>query len=438
MGISSRWTASAAGVLVLTCLVSCNRGGRPDAPAVAARAWGIAGDTFEFTVSTTDPDGDNVAFRYRPDSGSETDWTGFVESGAVLGVTHVWMQAGQHRVNAQARDDRGGLSDWSADFLLSVLPSPGYPDRVVRSMDTPTRNVSRLAVSPDGERLYAVSGIPGELSVFDVATGELTGQITGLPTWNCDFALSPDEDLVYLGRGSQLLVLDAVDLSVFGSVPLDFYVGGVGASPAGDRVYITAGSKLRAISTETWEVVDSFRLTDGDLSGIIRFSPDGGVGYLTSRHILLVVDLSTCELLARVPIPSRGPTELIVSPDGSRVYALDETYHSGLGVYVINTSDMSISYGPVRPGVDAANDVALMPSGEFLIAVFSMGDSVAVYRTRGLSFEQSFAVPVFSYGAAVAVSPDGHRAFVMGPQDRVEVLGYHADQWVSGPEDDPR
>jgi len=422
MGTTRRWSASVAGVLVLACLVGCNRGGRPDAPTVGARAWGVVGDTFAFTLSTTDPDGDNVAFRYRPDSGQETDWTGFVESGAVLGVTCVWTQAGRHRVNAQAQDARGGLSDWSADFPLSVLPSPGYPDRVARSMDTPASNADRLAVSPDGERLYAASTIPGELSVFDVATGELTGRITGLPTWYCDFALSPDEDLVYLTLGSRLLVLDAVDLSVLDTVPLGFEACGVGASPTGDRVYITADNKLRAFSTETWEVVDSFMLTDGSLNAAIRFSPDGGLGYLTARHTLLVVDLSTCELRARVPIPSRGVTELIASPDGSRVYVLDETYSSGLGVYVINTSDMSISYGPVRPGVEAANDVALMPSGEFLIATFT-GDSIAVYRTPGMSFEQSFAVPV-SWGGVLAVSPDGSHAFVTSADGEVRVLGY--------------
>jgi len=120
----------------------------------------------------------------------------------------------------------------------------------------------QVLVSPDGSRVYLVdsNGVRSyntatntEVARAQYPGGELTGA-----------ALSSDGARLYLTQSipAAVLVVDAATLAVVTTVPLgDFIAVGVGLSPAGDRLYVTAltleggADRLLVIDTATNAVV---------------------------------------------------------------------------------------------------------------------------------------------------------------------------------------
>ena len=408
------------GIADMVCQPGCMRGGRPDTPTVDGSAWSVVGDTWQFTASAQDPDADNVSFRFRVDSEVDTGWTGYVLSGAELGVDQEWAVSGRHRVAAQARDARGGLSEWSDDCLLTVVPSPGYPDTVARSIVTP-HGPDQLAVSPDGARLYVAYRTEGEVSAHVAASGELIGQASVAPWLAYDFALSADGAVLYVACLSRLLVLDARDLSVLDSVVVGARF--VRAAPRGDLVYTVQEDTLFAISTATCDVVDTIAL--GGEAGLFGFGPDGSRCYVALSYGLLVLELPGGGQREYAATPVRSASGLVVAPDGNYVYLLDESEYGMQGVHVFSTTDMRFVREPILLGEEPPYDVALMPSGELLLAADASGDSVVVLRVP--DFTVAGSLPVQMSGAVLAVSPDGSRAFATDlHHSRIRVLGYRS------------
>ncbi len=105
----------------------------------------MVGEIGEFCTSTTDPDGDQVQYRFDWDDGTYSDWTGLVSSGTTVCLTYSWGLAGEYGVRAQARDENGGYSDWSNPLYVEVVGENDPPDMPV----TPTGPIE-LKVGEEG------------------------------------------------------------------------------------------------------------------------------------------------------------------------------------------------------------------------------------------------------------------------------------------------
>jgi hypothetical protein len=99
-------------------------------PAPTGPDSGTPGTSYSFTATTTDPDGDQVAFKFDWGDGSESGWTSFVESRGSASMSHSWSNQGTFDVRARAKDTYGAESGWSSGheivirvILLEVEPS---------------------------------------------------------------------------------------------------------------------------------------------------------------------------------------------------------------------------------------------------------------------------------------------------------------------------
>jgi hypothetical protein len=95
----------------------------PTGPNVCA-----VGMSYEFTATTTDPDGDSVAFQF---AGSDTsDWSEFVAGGDSVTVSKSWDVVGNRSVVARAKDSKGNVSGWSSALavLVRTNEAPAAPD----------------------------------------------------------------------------------------------------------------------------------------------------------------------------------------------------------------------------------------------------------------------------------------------------------------------
>ncbi len=84
----------------------------PDAPDIDGRTSGKAGTSYEYSFTSTDPDGDDIAeyIVNWDDDGDETI-TGPFASGEEAKVSHTWEQ-GEYTIKAKAKDIHGAESDW--------------------------------------------------------------------------------------------------------------------------------------------------------------------------------------------------------------------------------------------------------------------------------------------------------------------------------------
>jgi outer membrane protein assembly factor BamB len=83
----------------------------------------IIGQSGSFSSSATDPDGDQVQYRFDWDaagSHSYSSWTSLVPSGQPVSVSHSWGLAGTYVVKVQAQDEHLSQSSWSNGLSVTV------------------------------------------------------------------------------------------------------------------------------------------------------------------------------------------------------------------------------------------------------------------------------------------------------------------------------
>jgi len=117
---------------------------------------GTHGPSYSFTATTTDPDGDQVAFKFDWGDGSQSDWTSYVNSGSSGTMSHSWSGRMTYEVKAKAKDTYGGESAWSAghDIVIGQPPatplSPSGPDSGMRDI---SYSFSATSTDPDGDQV---------------------------------------------------------------------------------------------------------------------------------------------------------------------------------------------------------------------------------------------------------------------------------------------
>jgi len=81
---------------------------------------GTPGTSYSFTATTTDPDGDQVAFKFDWGDGSQSDWTSFVNSGSSASKSHSWSTEGTYYVKVKAKDAYNAESGWSSGHQIII------------------------------------------------------------------------------------------------------------------------------------------------------------------------------------------------------------------------------------------------------------------------------------------------------------------------------
>jgi parallel beta-helix repeat protein len=82
-----------------------------------------------YSTSATDPDNDQVQYRFDWDDGTTSTWTNLVNSGTTASKTKTWNSPGTYRVKAQARDQHGATSEWSTQLQV-IINSPNQPPNI--------------------------------------------------------------------------------------------------------------------------------------------------------------------------------------------------------------------------------------------------------------------------------------------------------------------
>ena len=131
----------------------------PATPAVpSGRDYGVPEETYEFTASTTDPEGDMIFYLFDWGDGEYSEWIGPINSGETVTASHTWYELGDYNIRVRARDEWGCVSLWSdvKVFPIMVNTPPNIP--TITGPSTGKKDVpydfTIVTTDPDGQDVY--------------------------------------------------------------------------------------------------------------------------------------------------------------------------------------------------------------------------------------------------------------------------------------------
>jgi YVTN family beta-propeller protein len=268
----------------------------------------------------------------------------------------------------------GPIGDLAVDADSNTIVVTNYGDRSVSLVDPDTLTVADTIVV-DGEPFAAVvandrayvttsSASYDSIQVIDTTTRTLIAAYP-LAFSVTAMAVSPDGKRVFAGRSgtdhADIAVIDVtaervgtIDIATGPGISID----AVRVDPSGKRLYAATsdarGSRLVVVNAETARVETSVWI--GSPIRDLALAADGTAYVLTSdrarRGVVHIVDLATNKVTDTIEIGG-APTQLMLSPDGTRAYVVD--YHE-VAVLCTLTNEVlnSVNVG-VQPSCVAAN-----------------------------------------------------------------------------------
>ena len=92
-----------------------NQPSRPEGPTS-----GTIGMAYTYTTSATDPDGDQIYYKFSWGDGSYSSWLGPYDSGDIVSASHSWSTKGNYEIRVKAKDIFGAESEWSDPLPISM------------------------------------------------------------------------------------------------------------------------------------------------------------------------------------------------------------------------------------------------------------------------------------------------------------------------------
>ncbi len=271
----------------------------PDTPEIpSGQSSGYEDSTYTFSATTTDPDGDSIAYQFDWGDGNFSVWSNYVPSGQSVSIGHAYTSQGIYYVTAKAKDSEDAESDWSDGHQITILgppntppaptgPDVGYVDNS-NTFSTSTTDPEGDSVSyqfswGDGDTTDWSNYVPNGQSIsmthlyssdgtYDVQvrakdkvglesgwSAERQIEIKKLEEWSTPFGGSSSPALsgvstVYVVVGGELtLYWQGREMA---SYPIDFNMSSSPAIGSGSTIYVgSIYSKLYAINsnmTEKW------------------------------------------------------------------------------------------------------------------------------------------------------------------------------------------
>jgi YVTN family beta-propeller protein len=214
-------------------------------------------------------------------------------------------------------------------------------------------------------------------------------------------------------------------------VSLAFLLVGMGETrgEAQTSAYVanTSADAVSVIDTATNQVTATIAV--GNAPAEVAIAPDGSKAYVanTGSNTVSVIDTDAKTVLASVPVAD-APVSLAVSPLGDRLYVMTAT----CVLQVIDTASNSVA--ATVPIGGSSPRIAITPDGKRL---FIAAGTVSVIDTdtntviATLVPEEAPVPGVANSAVAVAISPDGAKAFVPYYSYIYDFFGFHASGGVA-------
>jgi DNA-binding beta-propeller fold protein YncE len=247
----------------------------------------------------------------------------------------------------------------------SILAVDVRTNRVV-AVHPVAHSVSDLAVSPDGQYVYASrTALNGaDVAVLDTKTGTVDAiDIAATPgtTTEC-VRVSPDGRQLYVATNgpstAELVTIDAHQKRVLSSIEIGAPIRDIALSPNGATAYVAScgpdlGAVVDFVDTGTNIITSTCKI--GEITGLLTqltLSRNGERAYLVSDDSVTVLSTLTYDVIGAIAV-GRPPSCVIESPDGNSLYIAD--YAGAVTVLAIESTTASAEVATMDDGPTIPN-----------------------------------------------------------------------------------
>jgi hypothetical protein len=101
-------------------MITIIEGGPPNKPILNGPPVGKVGVAYNFTVVTTDPEGDEFCYLLDWGDGNSSGWLGPYASGETFTISHAWNEPGNYTIQVKAKNPYGEESN-SDPFVIQIV-----------------------------------------------------------------------------------------------------------------------------------------------------------------------------------------------------------------------------------------------------------------------------------------------------------------------------
>ncbi len=109
---------------------------------------GMTDVEYTFSATTTDPEGEQIYYKFDWGDGKESEWVGPYNSGDTGSASHIWEEGGSFEVRAKAKDIHDKESNWSSPHTVTITQGPrlevGMTKGGLFKVKTPIKNTGAL------------------------------------------------------------------------------------------------------------------------------------------------------------------------------------------------------------------------------------------------------------------------------------------------------
>jgi len=95
----------------------------PQTPTVTGPTNGKPNESYEYTITAIDPDGDTVSYLIDWGDGTTSGWVGPLPSGSQVKLSHSWGTPGTYQIRGKAKDVNDVESSWSESIPMNISVS---------------------------------------------------------------------------------------------------------------------------------------------------------------------------------------------------------------------------------------------------------------------------------------------------------------------------
>jgi YVTN family beta-propeller protein len=264
---------------------------------------------------------------------------------------------------------------------------------------------NRLALSPNGQTLYATDAVSNFVYVVDLQAQQLDTVDLGKSVGNV--AIAPNGGRLYVANplDGSVTVLATASRSVVATINVGGTPEGMAVSADGQTLFVANYSlnTVAVVNTTTNAVTRTIPAAGSPTA--VAVAPGGKLWVAAeASNAAVEFDVATGALLRQVAV-GRGPADLAVAPDGTRVYVANNFDNT---VSIIDTTTAAVL---ATVGVGSGpTEIVVSPDGRLVYVVNGFADSVTVIDAASRTVATT--VPVGTLPVGIVLSSDGRTAYV--------------------------
>jgi len=122
LGLSGQTNLVAMHVVMVGHVNGSSQNNPPGPPSLSGPSSGMKGVLYNYTVVTSDPDGDDVYYYVDWGDGTASGWVGPFISGMMVTLNHSWSGEGSYTIKAKAKDIYDSESSWTP-LVMTIIGS---------------------------------------------------------------------------------------------------------------------------------------------------------------------------------------------------------------------------------------------------------------------------------------------------------------------------